>query len=106
MVIAILYKIRENPLETKEDANNEILFVVVNQTTGFVYSGKLPRFGISQRPDLKHPIANDPSRYAKGYVNPDLVHVCGVPIANATYTVYATLGEYKSNVLTVKTVVK
>ena len=40
------------------------------------------------------------------YANADLVNICGVPIANAIYTVYATLGEYKSNVLTIKTVVK
>ena len=109
LIITAVYKIRENPLgsyENVNDVNNEILFVVVNQITGSIYSGKLPKFGTTQKPDLGHLTAGDPNRYAKGYINPDLVNICGLPIAPATYTVYATLGEYKSNVLTIKTVVK
>jgi hypothetical protein len=106
LIIAATYKLPEPTLGSNEDFNNEILFVAVNKITESVYSGKIPRFGTTQKPDLGFPIDNNPNRYAKGYINPDLVNILSLPITNATYTVYATLGEYKSNVLTIKTIVK
>ncbi|MES2824574.1 MAG: hypothetical protein V4732_13300 [Pseudomonadota bacterium] len=47
---------------------------------------------------MNSPVAN--------YFNMDLIENLGVPIADATYAVYATLGDFKSNVLTIKTKVK
>lgn len=43
---------------------------------------------------------------SESYFNVDLVNNLNIPITEAIYTVYATLREYKSNVLTVKTFIK
>ena len=81
-----------------------------NHKTNSVYQGKHPWSGFKPQRCYElpgHPLpSNDPSKATYGVVNPDLVNICGLPVENATYTVYATFGEYKSNVLTIKTVVK
>lgn len=105
LMIAGYYQLPESTLGLDGKFKNEILFVAVNQNTKATYSGKIPKFGTGRVRISKRP-GNDPNELVGGYANADLVNICGVPIANATYTVYATLGEYKSNVLTIKTVVK
>jgi hypothetical protein len=91
------------------------LLVAVNQKTAQLYDGKMvlpdflpqptAKFKDDLFPDenlsdinLYSPVAN--------YFNIDLIENLGIPISDATYTVYATLGEYKSNVLIIKTKVK
>lgn len=105
LMIAARFRLPESTLGYDGWFQNEILFVAVNQTTKETYSGKVPKFG--KRPQrMSNRSGNDPNRISGGGVNADLVNIAGVPIAPATYTVYATLGEYKSNVLTIKTMVK
>ena len=105
-MIAGIFSLPVSTLGLDGQFKNEILFVAVNQTTNAVYSGKVPKFGKRYKRKDDRFSENDPNRMRGGAVNADIVNICGVPIENATYTVYATLGEYKSNVLTIKTVVK
>jgi hypothetical protein len=106
LMIAGYYRLPESTLGLDGEFKNQVLFVAVNQTTHMAYSGKVPKFGKRYKRKDDRFSENDPNRIKGGAVNADLVNICGVPITNATYTVYATLGEYKSNVLTIKTVVK
>ena len=105
LMIAGYYRLPESTLGLDGEFKNEILFVAVNQVTNSVYSGKILKFGTGRIKRGNRP-KNDPAGVSGGYANADLVNICGVPITPATYTVYATLGEYKSNVLTIKTIVK
>lgn len=95
----------------------EIVVVAVNQKTSEAYSGKMREFSgavpmvrppeglgldVGSTTEFEEPI--DVSR--KSFFNIDLVQSLRIPLIDATYTVYATLGDYKSNVLTIKTAVK
>ncbi|MES2673543.1 MAG: hypothetical protein V4660_04855 [Pseudomonadota bacterium] len=91
------------------------LLVAVNKKTAKSYDGKMifpdflpqpkkkfkadifPITGLSEI-SLNSPVAN--------YFNIDLIENLGIPIDDATYIVYAILGEFKSNALTIKTKVK
>lgn len=105
LMIAGRFRLPEDTMGFDGWFQTEILFVAVNQQTKHVYSGKVPQVGTRPKRMSKR-TGNDPNRIAGGVVNADLVNIAGVPIANAIYTVYATLGDYKSNVITIKTIVK
>ena len=92
-----------------------MLVVAVNQKTAQSYSGKMPRGDFEPWPKNPKDIPNAPKRedyqeYRESLYNSrfnlDLVHDLGLPIADATYAVYANLGELKSNELVVSTKVK
>lgn len=107
--IAIFFLFPYPTLGLNGDFRNAILIVAVNQATKQVYSGKLHKTGF--RPPM--PISLDPlavkareESFIGGHFKFPMVEDLRLPIATATYTVYATLGEYKSNVLTIKTVVE
>ena len=109
LYIAIRYRFPYHTLGLKGDFENDILIVAVNQATQQVYSGTLHRTGFSTPwPDDPDPRAVEAlkTRLSGGYFKFPMVEDLRLPIATATYTVYATLGEYKSNVLTIKTVVE
>jgi len=82
-----------------------ILLVAVNQHTAEAYSGTMQRLGFRAKRPPGIPDDN-PARTTKVLFNIDLVHNLGIPIRDATYTVYATLGQYQSNIITIKTTVK
>ena len=90
---------------SKIDFPSEILIVAVNQVTRQVYSGR--RRPLAPTPTAEEEETDDLADDAiGGYFKVSLVDDVKIPFTNATYTVYATLGEYKSNVLTIQTVVK
>jgi hypothetical protein len=95
---------------------DKVLVVAVDRVTAKTYSGRIwfpeslpepepenaddlfPEPEAEKSADLKAPVAN--------YFNIDLVHNLGIPLSNASYVVYATLGEYKSNSLMITTAVE
>lgn len=111
LMVSGVVKLKYSYMRLKGNFSIKTLLVAVNQQTAQSYSGKmiLPDFlpqpkakfkddlfpaGLSEI-SLNSPVAN--------YFNIDLIENLGVPIADATYTVYAILGDVKSNVLTIKT---
>jgi hypothetical protein len=94
------------------DFSDDIVVVAVNQKTAIAYSGKMPRADFLPVPaDMlnlpKRPMSDaDKEALISDHFNFDLVHDLDIPIADATYHIYATLGEYKSNVVTIKTSVE
>lgn len=105
--IAGLYQLPYVTLGLNGDFSYEILVVAVNQKTAKAYEGKMERVGeVAILPELPSDSENDKNRISSSHFYLDLINDLNLPIANATYTVYATLGEYKSNVLTIKTIIK
>ena len=98
--------------------SGQILLVAVNQNSAQSYSGRISTSTMTMIPpppsSIPEPtkerkdayIASHRDKLYSDHFTIDLVHDLGLPIADATYTVYATLGEYKSNVLTIKTRIK
>lgn len=98
--------------------SKKVLLVAVNQATAQTYSGRMssdrmmmmpppPAAGAEPSKEQKAAyLASHANQLYSDNFNLDLVHDLGLPIANATYTIYATLGDVRSNVLTVKTKVK
>lgn len=114
LMVAGLIQAKYSTLGLRGQFSYHVVVVAVNEKTAETYSGKMPRGDFEPYPN-KPDVAGKPKRedlekyreslYSSNF-NLDLVHDLGLPIADATYKVYATLGEYKSNVLTIKTVVK
>ena len=105
LVIPTIFRLPENTLNLDGDFGHWISYVVVDEATGKVFEGRWSR-GSALRPKRIDGIPNDPQRITGGALNPDIAHICNLPIESAVYTVYATLANYKSNVLTVKVTVK
>jgi hypothetical protein len=114
LVVVVLYQLPYLTLGLDGDFRHEITVVVVNQQTDEVYSGRQQRIGFKgpqprdfySEADKKIDKELEKSRISGSYFKFNLADALRLPIINATYTVYATLGEYKSNVLTIKTIVK
>jgi hypothetical protein len=116
LMIAGLMRAKYTTMGLRGQFSYEILIVAINQKTAQTYSGKMPRgdFEPWPKPDAAKlaltPKREDFEEYRESLSNSkfnlDLVHDLNLPISDATYTVYATLGEYKSNVLIIKTKVK
>jgi hypothetical protein len=111
LMLAGLIRVKYLTLNLKGDTGKEVLVVAVNQKTAKTYSGKMPSPDFLPPPfdaQTTEPEMTEADRNAllTSHFNLDLVHDLGLPITDATYTVYATLGEYKSNTLTIKTSVK
>jgi hypothetical protein len=103
LMIAGLVKLPYNTMDLRGNFGKHIVLIAINQKTAQPYSGKMSVIGITDDgPDIDTAGYGD----SKQYFNIDLVQNLEIPITNATYTVYATLGDYKSNVLTVQTIVK
>ena len=112
LMIAGLVRIKFSTLGLKGDAGGEVLVVAVDQKTARSYSGKMPKGDFEAPPFFADP-SNEPelkeaekNSLLSNHFNLDLVHDLELPIADATYTIYATLGDYKSNELIVSTKVK
>lgn len=114
-MIAGLARVKFSYLGLRGQVSRSVLVVAVNQKTAKTYSGKMPSVErdfwsepISAK--AKGPRREDYPEYRDALhssnFNLDLVHDLGLPIEDAVYSVYATLGDFKSNMLTVKTTVK
>jgi len=109
LMLAGLAHVPDSVIKNNLDIAFEVLIVAVNQKTAQSYSGKMIKLGdIGAIPELEPDIGDDisPDITRKHFFNIDLVENLGLPISNAAYIVYATLGEYKSNVMTVRTRIK
>lgn len=112
LMVAGLVRVQYKMLELKGEAAEHVLLVAVNQKTAKSYSGRMPQPDVVTEPDFDTGIEEDPASEAEenallnSYFNFDLVHDLGLPIAEASYNVYATLGDLKSNAIVVKTKVK
>ena len=114
LMIAGLMRAKYSTLGLRGQFSYQVLVVAVNQNTAQTYSGKMSRGDFEIYPKKTNmegvPKRDDYDEYRESLYsskfNLDLVHDLGIPIADATYTVYATLGEYKSNSLTIKTIVQ
>lgn len=106
LMISGLFYVPYDILGSDRDLGYAVLLVAVDQKNSQTYSGKMHRFGFrGPRPPVQKNNDN-PKPDVEGNFNIDLVQNLSLPIANATYTVYATLSKYKSNVLTVQTLVE
>lgn len=118
LMVAGLVSLPTNTLGLNGRFNDRVVIVAVNQDTAEVYSGKLQAFGSlpdpepmpsllggSQTGSPEEDMASNTS-LAGTWFGIDLTNNLGIPIKCATYTVYATLGDYKSNILTIETRLK
>lgn len=112
LMIAGLVRLEYSTLGLNGDFSGDVLVVAVDQKTAQTYSGKMPEADFLPEPELDMDEADpkmtedDRKMLVNSLFNLDLVHDLDLPIADATYSVYATLGQYKSNVLTVTTKVE
>lgn len=112
LMVAGLIKIKYSTMGLNGSFGSEVLLVAVNQESAEVYSGKMaiPEPLPAPEPDFPQPqsamIEEDREAPVASVFNLDLVSDLNLPILDATYTVYATFGEYKSNVLKIETKVE
>ena len=112
LMVAGLSKLPDSTLNYHKDIVYQIVVVAVNNKTAKSYSGKMTGFG-TPSPSLQ-PIGGggsnkpveEPDYVRQSYFNIDLVQNLGIPIDDASYSVYATIENYKSNVLQIKTTIK
>lgn len=88
---------------------HSIVFVVVDAKTNQAWSGKIPEIQNKMpRPKGKHerqiPLAIEDlkGRTITGYFNPNVFNIISIPLYETEYIIYATIGPYKSNVVTIK----
>lgn len=114
LMLAGLVRLKYNSYNLGSSFGGDVLVVAVDNKTGQTYSGKMPQPDMPMEPD-PYPAGPDESNMmskedlnaliSSGF-NLDLVHDLGIPIAEASYSVYATLGEYRSNELIIETEVE
>lgn len=81
----------------------QVVIAAVNQKTAKSYAGKMASIE-SQAELAVHGYEDSQKEHdTVEYFNIDLVRNLDIPLVDATYHVYATLGNYKSNVVTIKT---
>lgn len=111
-------------LLTKLNADSySVVVVASDQLNAKVFSGKMVRFGEAHKPQKQGLVIDLNSRsglakakpalsqkdndtLVESYFNIDLVENLRIPISSGKYSVYATLGEYKSNVVEVEVLIK
>lgn len=88
---------------------HSIVIVVVDTKTNQSWSGKIPEMQNQiRRPkgknERKKPLTAEElkGRTIGGYFNPNLFNITSMPLRETEYIVYATVGPYKSNVVTIK----
>ena len=96
-------------IDNKKNFLNSIVFVVVDSKTNQVWSGQIPELqNLARKPksisgDRKKLTLDEMSgRIIGGYFNPNLFNITDIPIFETEYIIYATVGPYKSNVITIK----
>ncbi|SMF57680.1 hypothetical protein SAMN02745866_03711 [Alteromonadaceae bacterium Bs31] len=89
--------------ENAMDLAERVILVAVNQQTAESYSGKMENIGFRESPMAGLPIsAENTVETVSSSFNIDLYQNLNIPIAAATYSVYATVDEYKSNTMVVE----
>lgn len=112
LMVAGIVNVKYSTLDLNGDFGDSVLLVAVDQLTSKSYTGKMQTPDFIPEPEHKLPVEEvviqeeTLNALVSSWFNLDLVHDLGLPIAEATYSVYATLADYKSNVLTIKTTVK
>jgi len=112
LMISGLLKVPYGTLNISDDYIYDVIIVAVNQKTSKVYSGRMNRRGEKPQ-EIDFSLAFDPifgnessDNSLKGDVkenfNIDLVQNLKIPIVSADYSVYAVLGDYKSNTREIK----
>jgi hypothetical protein len=106
IIIAGAYRFKYDTLGLNGRFLESILLVAVDSTTHKVYSGKLRVFETPARQQYK--LADDglseddfEDYIITEYFNPDISTALSLPPAEAQYVVYATLGPYKSNAVSI-----
>ena len=106
-MISGLIQLPKNTLDLDGDFSHNVVVVAVNHQNTKTYSGKMNRSGFkSPSPIIFNDDESNKSAITRKYFNVDLIANLDVPLEEATYTVYATLGEFKSNELVVTTKLK
>ncbi len=86
-----------------EDIENAIVFTVVDKKNNIPYSGKVANMDHPEPPPdaPRPPVKREdlPDHILGGYVNLDVADVVKMPKKQGTYIVYATISNFKSNIL-------
>ena len=112
LMLTGLTRFNYSEMDLDNEANNQVLVIAVNQKTAKSYAGKMHHANqsdaaiLDQGRKIIEPNKAEQNRLLTTYFNLDLVHDLNLPIANAHYTVYAMLGEYKSNIIEIETRIK
>ncbi len=112
LMVAGLIRTQYKTLGLNGDTSEAVALVAINQETKAILSARMPRPDFDLPPDFENESPERTRNEAElnalitNHFNFDLVHDLGLPIAEANYQVYATLGAMKSNVVEVKTVIK
>lgn len=107
--VIVRYVIKYDTMNLDGDFRNSIVIVAVNRETHEVYKGHLKYSGYragSKEGTSKEELDALKNSIVGGAFKVSLIEDLELPIKNAVYSIYATLGEYKSNVLTLTTEVK
>ncbi len=107
IMVAGLLKVPEGTLELDDGFDERVMLVAVNQKTAKTYSGNMRTSGFKPE-KIEMPGAEEQTEKhdVEELFNIDLVENLKVPIATANYSVYAVLGDYKSNIREIKVTVK
>lgn len=96
-----------NSGESATDLAERVILVAVNQKTAETYSGKMINTGFRVSPMANSPApASNSVETVSSSFNIDLYQNLDIPIAPATYSVYATLDEYQSNSMETQVILK
>lgn len=99
LMVAGLLQLPPDTLGFEGDLSDSVVFVAVDQQTSQTYSGKIVSVGFPG--EIPGPIGGSISDKQE-YFTIDLIQNLNLPVSEAKYSVYATLGPYKSNVLTIE----
>lgn len=112
LMLAGLIRLKYSTMGLNGEFGEHVMLVAVDQKTAQTYSGRMPSQDSIPEPE---PVIQEEevimpeetlNSLVRSFFNFDLVSDLGLPISNASYTVYAVFGEFKSNVITIKTIVK
>lgn len=94
------------PSDPDGEHRTRITLVAVEVTQQRVFRGQVtspPQYGsIHVSPHRPEPWTPPPGSASGGPFNPDLIRVCGIPLTDADYEIFAMLGTWRSNVIDVQ----
>jgi len=96
----------DSPSDHGGDHRERIIIVAVDVAQRRVFSGRVicrPPIGSVHVPDLRpEPGPPTPGSASGGPFNPDLIGICGIPLTDADYEIFAMMGEWRSNIIDVQ----
>jgi hypothetical protein len=88
------------------DHREHITLVAVDLAQGRAFSGRVfsrpPIGSVHVSRDRPEPVLPNPGSASGGPFNPDLIGVCGIPLVDADYEIFARLDGWRSNVIDVQ----